>query len=155
MRLSLGQYSSTGSNMTSNFIDFTGRNSDADDYVCSTMDSQRIFKVDAPTIGGRKRNLSLPSVSQSTVKKAKAATVLPQDSSPARVIATARHTLHNDTPQRSQVDTAELGTQVKSDSSVEALIKKHSRDVHKMFDTLSSKMDKLESGLEQRISAKI
>lgn len=110
--------------MASNYINFTGGNNDAEDYVSSIMGSQRLFKVDTPTPTTRrkKRNLSLPSVYESTVKKAKATTLSPQNTSPARVIATARRALYNDTPQRSKGDTVESSTKAELGLSVEELI---------------------------------
>lgn len=117
------------------------------DFVESVMGSQRAVRVETPANSNRKRHRSDPSYIDTHVKK-------------ARVNATARRSLYTssdkdgDTVEIVDVD-VETEEQNAPGSNVELMIKKLSADMHMMFSALTERVDKLESGLEQRISSKV
>jgi len=151
--------------MSTAFVDFTGGRADAEEYVQSIMSSQRITTIGTPA-SGRKRHLSLPNGSHETVKKVKGSIGSPGSpvDSSARVFATARRALY-ESPSPTSVDiTATCASSNDSDAvviettaspSVEQLIRQLSTDVHSLISGLTARMDKLESGLEQKISTKV
>lgn len=121
-------------------------NADAEDYVESVMSSQRISRVATPAVSNRnrrKRNASDPS--DSTVKKARTVT--------DNADKVCRSLYSPDCPRR--VVVAEADVHVDGNPSVQHLIAKLSADMHMLFCSLQERMDKLESGLEQRISKKV
>lgn len=134
---------------------------EAELYVESIMPSQRVTRVATPPRSGRKRNLSLPSEYDTTVKKAKrpddgdrrvyssAKRVLGQFDSPIQVAPTAP----KPAPRSIVVTEAEVHND--GDPSVKQLIAKMSSDMHMMFTCLTERIEKLESGLEQRIATKV
>ncbi len=129
---------------------------EAELYVDSIMSSQRITRVESPPRSGRKRHLSLPSGQDSTVKKAK----LPEIG--GRVMTTAKRSLEQSDSNRAVPNTTdrsivitEADVHVDSEPTVKELIAKMSSDMHMMFTCLAERIDKLESGLEERISTKV
>ena len=66
---------------------------DAEAYVDSIMSSQRITRVDTPQHSGRKRHLSVPFASDSTVKKARN-----DNDNSRRVMVTAKRSLYPSIP---------------------------------------------------------
>ncbi len=112
---------------------------DARDFVESVMSSQRIERVvtPPPAPSGRKRNASEPL--DTTAKKSR----------------TRRSLYGRPTPPSSSVVVAAADVHVNGNPSVEQLIAKLSADMHMLFGSLTERMDKLESGLEQRIATKV
>ena len=109
------------------------------------MGSQRVVRVETPVNSSRKRHVSVPSDAE---------TEADLDSSPKRV----RRSL-NSAPDKAgetvEVIDVESVTQKNANSPLEHLIKTLSADMHMMFSALTERVDKLESGLEQRISNKV
>lgn len=106
------------------------------------MLSQRIERIATPVQSGRKRNASEPL--DSTVKK-------------ARTLSTARRTLYNEgpTPAPRNIVVAHADVHANGNPSVEHLINKLSADMHMLFGSITERMDKLESGIEQKIANKV
>jgi len=124
---------------------------DAADYVNSIMSSQRFIRVDTPPTSGRKRHLSLPGSAESTVKKSR------HHETPARVTTRAKRSLYSSNTSDAPVPAPRTQADVnaKANDHLEQLITKLSTDVHTMFSNLTQRMEKLETGLEQRISNKV
>ena len=133
---------------------------DAEEYVTSIMSSQRIIRVDTPTGKGRKRQHSAPGSvggdgSDCSDGELSGDTPSPRSRKGAKK---ARHTLAKgrsspSTGGRLVVTGADV--HVSAEKTVEQLINKLSTDVRSMFTDMSSRIDRLESGLEQRISKKV
>ena len=115
------------------------------DFVESVMGSQRVVRVETPINSSRKKHVSVPSDAE---------TEADLDSSPKRV----RRSL-NSAPDKAdetvEVIEVESVTQKNANSPLEHLIKTLSADMHMMFSALTERVDKLKSGLEQRISNKV
>ena len=151
--LSLDQTSSPGPVTTDGL-------SEAKDYVDSIMSSQRVSKVNTPLEGGRKRHLSVSGTSDTTPKKARngrSDSGNSGDESDRKEKApsskAARRKLYRKDAQKFHVTDAEV--HVSAQPSVEEMIKKMSTDMNMMFLALNEKFEKMESGLEQRISNKV
>ena len=126
---------------------------EAQEYVESIMASQRVTRVSTPVQSGRKRHLSLPSVNDTLTKMAKG-----EDGT--RVKATARRSLYKPTPlpaPRNINSSSAAKSPAESDTQPDLrhLIATLSSDMHMMFTSLTERIDKLESGLEERISTKV
>jgi len=125
----------------------TDASTDARDFVESVMGSQRVVRVETPINSSRKKHVSVPSDAETEAD-------LDLDSSPKRV----RRSL-NSAPDKAdetvEVIDVESVTQKNANSPLEHLIKTLSADMHMMFSALTERVDKLESGLEQRISNKV
>ena len=133
------------------------------------MSSQLIHKVDTPTESKRKRHLSISDSSDTTPKKARNCESGQEscsdgegdnigDAEESRQPATdARRKLYRKTSTRSprKVVVTEADVHVSAQPSVEQLIAKLSSDMNMMFLSLNERFDKMESGLEQRISSKV
>ena len=120
---------------------------DAEAFVESVMSSQRVTRVSTPINinGSRKRTVSetgSPEYLDSTVKKAK---------------VSAKRSLYDEqpTPAPRKLVVTEADVHVNRNPSIEHLITKLSYDMHMLFGSLSERMDKLESGLEQKIANKV
>ena len=115
-----------------------GTTNDAADYVEAIMSSQQVTRVGTPVQTGRKRNASDPCTKDSSVKK-------------ARITDKAKRALYNGSSHVTTLDTCDTGTGL----SVEHMLAQLSADIHMQFSAMNERMDKLESGLEQRISTKV
>ena len=111
------------------------------------MSSQRVTRVSTPINinGGRKRIVSeigSPESLDSTVKKAK---------------VSAKRSLYDEqpTPASRTLVVTEADVHVNRNPSIKHLITKLSDDMHMLFESLSERMDKMESGLEQKIANKV
>ncbi|XP_053373726.1 uncharacterized protein LOC123532192 isoform X2 [Mercenaria mercenaria] len=134
---------------------------DAQEYVNSIMSSQIITRVDNPTNTSRKRHHSEAGI-LSTSKKARNLTVDEVDQSDRiskRQLAKAKRNLYNkdtDTPVKPpSVVVTDADVHVSTDPTIQQLISKLSSDMHMYFNCLTERMDKLESGLEAKISNKV
>lgn len=117
--------------------------SEAEEYVESIMASQLITKINTPVTSGRKRHLSEPDIA-TTVKKQ------------PRIEAKAKRSLYTDTPQKPrQVVVTSADIHVDGNASVEQLIATLSADMHMLFSSLNERVEKMENGLEQKISEKV
>ena len=123
---------------------------EAEEYVEMTMSSQRVTRVNTPVTVGRKRSLSEPHASDSSVKKVKS-----DDSQ--RVTATARRALYTNGPKPKPRNNkvADIEVHIDNELSVKDILAKMSSDMHMQFTCLAERIDKLESGLEERISSKV
>jgi hypothetical protein len=117
--------------------------SDAEDFVESVMVSQRVSKVNTPVHNGRKRNISDSAILPLSTKK-------PKVTKPTR-----RNLYDPASPSTSDVIVTNADVHVDGNSSVEHLITKLSLDMHMLFNSIKERMDKLETGLEQRIATKV
>ena len=134
--------------------------SEAKEYVDSIMSSQRVSKVDTPIEGGRKRHLSMSGTSDATPKKARNGHSDPEDSGndddqkgKSRSPRGTRRKLYRKDAPKFRVTEADV--HVSAQPSVEQMIAKLSTDMNMMFLSLNEKFEKMESGLEQRISNKV
>lgn len=133
-------------------------NTEASEYVDAVMSSQRFTKVNTPK-PTRKRNASESvhtETSKSEVKKART------NQRAKKVINKAKRTLSSVTtatptsvPPSENIVVSQADVHVDGNPSVEQLISKLSADMHMLFYSLQERMNKLESGLEQRISSKV
>lgn len=120
---------------------------DAAAFVESVMSSQGAVRIDTPVVNSKKRPAKSPvDLEDSEVKKPR---------------HTVRRTLIDDVPTPAprntdgKVSITEADIHVDGEASVEQLIRKLSSDMHMLFTSLSERVDKLESSLEQRISSKV
>ena len=135
--------------------------SEAKEYVDYIMSSQRVSKVDTPIEGSRKRHLSTSDTVDTTLKKARnghsdtedeyySSADQKENAQPSR--KTRRKFYRKDAPK---VVVTEADVHVSAQPSVEQMIAKLSTDMNMMFLSLNEKFEKMESGLEQRISNKV
>lgn len=128
---------------------------DAEDYVESIMASERAVRVDTPQSCGRKRQRSVPNGADMTISLLDSVVVSPSPES-QKTIKKARCTLPTSLPANSKrlvVTSADV--HVNADTSLEHLITKLSTDVREMFSDLSSRIDRPETGLEQKVFSKV
>lgn len=141
---------------------------DAEEYVQSIMTPELVTRVGTPLVNGRKRHLSAPSsnvkgdLNELNSLDPPGFSPGALDSSPSPTMQKeskkARRSVINSFPSpqsggRLVVTGADV--HVSAESSVEKLITKLAVDVREMFSDLSCRIDRLESGLEQRISSKV
>jgi hypothetical protein len=113
---------------------------EAADYVDSIMSSQIVTRVSTPVTKGRKRNASEPSIVDTDHKKARVTTKAKRSLIPSTVMTSSN---------------ANSSYCPEEEPSLMQLFAQLSADINMQFCAMNERMDKLESGLEQRISNKV
>ncbi|XP_045171009.2 uncharacterized protein DDB_G0283697-like [Mercenaria mercenaria] len=140
------------------------------EYVECTMGSQRITRVATPSTGARKRHMSAPGSGELSAKKLKSLNLEPLQSldfeSDRRTVSAKRkvnrrlYSKESNSSEDSDDDDSQFvvtsaEVHVNASTSVEQLISKLSIDMHKMYENLHSRIEALESGLEDKIVHRI
>ncbi|KAL4229077.1 hypothetical protein ACF0H5_012116 [Mactra antiquata] len=140
---------------------------DAEDYVNSIMSNSQISKIETPINTSRKRHRTSPGDSIDSIKKPR--NITPGNISPDCTLvggntSNARRSLYDKEPPtpapRKLI--AQADVHVSANTSIEKIMQKMCSDVANlsseiqlMYSSFETRLDKLESGLEKRISNKV